>query len=264
MSVRRAAIVGGNGKTGRAIAAALEARGVAVTPIGRRELADLARALVGVDALYLIAPNMHDDEPTFVRGVLDVARSVGVPRVGYHSVAAPYAPAMPHHVGKAGAENVVRMGPLDWTILQPCAYVQNFVPALRAADPVLSVAYSPRMPFGLVDLADVGEAAAEVLLSGQHLGATYELGGPSLVSVDDVAEAATRVLGREVPIARMSVEEWRATDGVTLEPRVRDGLAAMFAYYDDYGLPTGPVPLAALLRRQPTPLTTTLKRELTA
>lgn len=261
--VRKVAVVGGHGKTGRVVTSALEARGVVTAPLGRRELADLPRALSRVDGLYLIAPNMYADEPVFVRRVLKVARSVGVRRVAYHSVAAPYVPAMPHHVGKAEAEKAVRMGPLDWTILQPCAYVQNFVPALRSDEPALRVAYSPQAAFGLVDLADVAEAAAIVLLSDEHLGATYELGGPALVSVGDVARAAGRVLHGDVPVSQVSVDEWRASDGADLDPRVRDWLAAMFTYYDAYGLPAGPVAMRALLGRRPIDLDSTLTRELT-
>ncbi|UYM06117.1 SDR family oxidoreductase [Solicola gregarius] len=262
MAVRRVAVVGANGKTGRAVTSALHAREVAVTAIGRAELASLPSALEGADALYLIAPNMHEDEPAFVRRILAVARTEGVRRVAYHSVAAPYAPAMPHHVGKAEAENAVRTGSSDWTILQPCAYVQNFVPALRPDDSALRVAYSPRKPFGLVDLADVAEAAATVLLSDTHIGATYELGGPDLVDVHDVARAAGQVLGREVPVSRISVEAWRENDGSNLDSRVRDWLAAMFDYYDEHGLPVGSLPLTVLLGREPTPLEATLRREL--
>lgn len=262
MSVRTVAVVGANGKTGRAVTAALEARGVGVAPIGRRESADLRGALVGADGLYLIAPNMYEDESAFVRGVVDAARAVGVRRVAYHSVAAPYVPAMPHHLGKAEAENDVRMGPLDWTILQPCAYVQNFVPGLGSHDPQLRVAYSPQALFGLVDLADVAEAAATVLLSDDHVGATYELGGPSLVTVDDVARAAGRVLRRDVQVSHIGLEDWRASVREGLDPRVRDWLTAMFAYYDEYGLAAGPVALTALLGRRPTDLESTLYREL--
>lgn len=262
MTVASVAVVGGNGKTGRAVCAALELRGVTVTPLGRRHAGDLPRALAGADALYLIAPNMHDDEPAFVHGVLDAARSVGVRRIAYHSVTAPYVPAMPHHLGKAESENVVRMGPLDWTILQPCAYVQNFVPALRADAPTLRIAYSTETLFGLVDLSDVAEAATAVLCSDEHIGATYELGGPTLVSVDDVARAAGDVLGRTVPVDRVSLPEWRGDDGAALDPRVRDWLAAMFAYYDEFGLPTGPTPLSALLGRRPTSVESALEREL--
>jgi uncharacterized protein YbjT (DUF2867 family) len=185
-----------------------------------------------------------------------------VPRVVYHSVAAPYAPEMPHHLGKAQAEDLVRRGPLRWTLLQPCAYLQNFVAALRGDTPCLRVAYDPDALFGLVDLADVAEAAAVTLLDDAHSGATYELGGPELVSVTDVAAAASDVIGRQVAVEHVTAEEWAAADGAGLEPRERDWLVAMFAYYDRHGLPAGPVPLRALLGREPADLDAALAREL--
>ncbi|MDO9377622.1 MAG: NAD(P)H-binding protein [Nocardioidaceae bacterium] len=258
----RVAVVGASGKTGRAAADALLARGAHVVPTGRAEWADLAGALAGCTAVYVVAPNLHPDEPSFVASVLDAARAAGVGRVVHHSVASPYVPDMPHHVGKAVAEDLVRRSGLSWTLLQPCAYVQNMVPALRMPEPVLDVAYDPAARFGLVDLADVGAAAATVLLEDGHHGATYELGGPSLVTVDDVAATASTVLGVPVPVRRTTPAAWRAgADG--LDPREADWLAAMFAYYDDHGLPTGPRPLASLLGRDAAPLLDTLARELT-
>lgn len=237
------ALVGGTGKTGRAVRAALAGAGVATRPLGRAALADLPAALAGVDAVHLVAPNLHPDEPSYVRSVLDAARAVRIGRVVYHSVASPYVPAMPHHLGKAVSEDLVRRSGLDWTILQPCAYTQNLLPALRSGE--LAVPYAVDRPFGLVDLADVGEATAVVLTTPGHLGATYELGGPALVTVADVASAAG------VPARR-----------VDAEPATHPWLRAMFAYYDDHGLPTGPVPLAALLGRTPTDVAEVLGREL--
>ena len=45
--------------------------------------------------------------------------------------------------------------------------------------------------------------------------------------------------------------EWAATDGAGLDPRVRDWLLAMFAYYDVHGLPVGTSLLRTLLGRGP-------------
>ncbi len=262
MTAARVAIPGGHGKTGRAVTAALARRGASAHPLGRDAWPRLTDELAGCDAMHLVAPNMLEDEPGYVEAVLVAAAEAGVRRVVYHSVAAPYAPSMPHHLGKARAENLVRRSPLAWTVLQPCAYVQNFVPALRADDPVLRVAYDPARVFGLVDLQDVAEAAAAVLTEDGHVGATYELGGPALVSVAELAAAAGTVLGRAVPVEQVATADWAAADGAGLDPRVRDWLVAMFDYYDAHGLPTGPVPLRALLDREPTSLTQTLRREL--
>ena len=221
----RVAIVGGNGKTGRAVAAALAARGSEPSPLGRADWPDLAGAMAGCSAAYVIAPNFHPDEPAYVAHALEACRAAGVSRVGYHSVASPYVPAMAHHVGKAEAEDLVRRSGLAWTILQPGVYLQN----LDLTSPV-AVPYDVHATFGFLDLADLGEAVATVLLEGGHVGATYELASRSCSIADLVAEAGTtasRVDPGDLP----------------------EGLRAMFAYYDAHGLPAGTLPLRALLGR---------------
>lgn len=259
----RVAVLAGTGKTGQAVRRGLAARGAGTVAVGSAAWAspaDLADALRGCDAAYVIAPNLHADEPEHVRRALAAARSAGIGRVVLHSVTAPYVPAMPHHLGKAVAEDVVRTSGLAWTVLQPCAYTQNLLPGVASG--VLRVAYDPEAPFGLVDLDDVGHAAAEVLVGDGHVGATYELGGPAAVSVRDVAHVAGEVLGREVAVERVTPETWAAGEGAGLDERRRAWLLAMFAYYDRHGLPTGAVPLAALLGRAPTSVGDVVRREL--
>ena len=220
----RVAVYAGRGKTGRAVSAALEARGAETVALGRD-----GGSLAGCDAAYLIAPNLHPDEPAYVGDALAALRAAGVARVVYHSVASPYAPAMPHHVGKAVSEDLVRRSGLAWTILQPGAYLQN----LDLSGPVVRVPYDLDAPFGLLDLPDLGAAAAVVLLgpeSGRHVGATYEL-------------ASRRTTVRELA-AEAGIGAERVPD-----PGSHPWLSAMFAYYDAHGLPVGTRTLAALLGR---------------
>ncbi|KAA1422627.1 nmra family transcriptional regulator [Mumia zhuanghuii] len=256
------AVVGASGKTGRHVADALDARGVPVRRLGRAELADPVGAFTGTAAAYLIAPNLHPDEPSLVAGWLDALRTAGVPRVAYHSVAWPYAPAMPHHLAKAVTEDLVRRSGLAWTVLQPCAYVQNLLPGLAGDTPEVRVPYSVSTPLGLVDLTDVGEAAAVVLTEDGHVGATYELGGPALVTLADVAAAASEVLEVPVVAERLDPDAWADGLGAAMVPRERDWLRAMFAFYDAYGLPAGGLPLRALLGRTPHDVASVLRREL--
>ena len=216
------AVLGDHGKTGRAVSAALAARGVESRAVGRADRPDLAAALAGCAAAYLIAPNLHPDEPAYVAEALGALTAAGVGRVVYHSVASPYAPEMPHHLGKAVSEDLVRRSGLAWTILQPGAYLQN----LDLNGPV-EVPYDVDAVFGFADLADVAEAAALVLTEDGHVGATYEL--------------ASRVA---------TVAELAAEAGVTArrgDQRPDGWLGAMFAYYDRYGLPVGTRTLHALL-----------------
>ena len=221
----RIAVLGGHGKTGRAVCAALAERGADPVALGRADWPDLAGALAGAAAGYVVAPNLHPDEPAYVGSVLEAARAAGVDRVVYHSVASPYVPAMPHHLGKAAAEDLVRRSGLRWTILQPGAYLQN----LDLTGPV-RVPYAVTAPFGLLDLADLGAAAATVLLDDGHVGATYEL--------------ATRLTS----VAELAAEAGVAAEQVD-DPGTHPWLSAMFAYYDRHGLPVGTLPLRALLGR---------------
>ena len=230
----RVAVLGGTGKTGRAVCAAV---GPGVVPLGRAAWDDLPGAMAGFGALYVIAPNMHPDEQGYVAAALDAAREAGVRRVVHHSVASPYLPAMPHHLGKARAEDVVRRSGLDWTVLQPGAYLQNF-----RWDGPLRIAYRADAPFGFADLDDVAAVAALVLADDVHVGATYELASVRATVADLAAEHGTAV-------QVVTPEEWAATDGAGLEPRVRDWLVAMFRHYDAYGLPAGTETMRALLRR---------------
>jgi uncharacterized protein YbjT (DUF2867 family) len=219
------AVLGGHGKTGRAVAAALAGRGVLPVTIGRAAWPSLHPAVAGCQAAYLIAPNLHPDEPGYVGEALAALRAAGVPRVVYHSVASPYAPDMPHHLGKAVSEDLVRRSGLAWTILQPGAYLQN----LDLTRDV-TVPYDVHAVFGFADLYDVAAVAAVVLSEQGHVGATYEL--------------ASRVA---------TVAELAAEAGVTAtraDARPDGWLGAMFAYYDRYGLPVGTRTLAALLGRR--------------
>jgi NAD(P)H dehydrogenase (quinone) len=222
----RIAVLGGHGKTGRAVVAALEERGAEAVPLGRSAWPTLPDALERCDAAYLITPNLHPDEPSHVGEALAAMSVAGVGRVVYHSVASPYVPQMPHHLGKAVAESRVRTSGLAWTILQPGAYLQN----LDLSGPTLRVPYDVDAPFGLLDLADLGAAAATVLLEAGHDGATYEL-------------ASRRATAREL------AEEAGITAERVPDPGTHPWLSAMFAYYDRHGLPVGTLPLRALLGR---------------
>ena len=170
-------------------------------------------------------------------------------RLGYHSVCAPYVPSMPHHLAKAASEDLIRRSGVEWTILEPCAYVDNFLPGLRNASPRLEVPYDVDRPFGLVGLEDVGAVAARVLLDRSHIGATYEVGGAGLVSVRDVAQAAERVLGTQVELVVTSPDAWAEGPGASLDARESYWLHAMFSYYEDHGLPCGSATVPAVLGR---------------
>ncbi len=263
MTTDLVAVTGAAGKTGRAVTAALSRRGVPVRALVHREdqaaagvpgatealaadLADrdsLARVLDGVGAVYVIAPNMHPDEPGLLAPLLERCETAGPRTVVYHSVIHPYAPAMPHHVNKARVEARLQESGLDWAILQPASYFEN---ALGVWDSVRDrgvwpLPYSERALFSPVALTDVADVAAQVLTGPAHRFATYELAGPEWLTTADMAAAAVAVLGRDV---RVEVDR-------TPDPGRPASLQAMFDYYDKCGICGNSTVLAALLGRAP-------------
>ena len=261
-------VVGATGKTGRAVAAALLARGVSVraavrpgreaaAPAGAMPVAvdlvsgeGLAAALGGARAAYHLAPNVHPDEAGIARRVADAAVAAGLPRVVFHSVLDPDDARMPHHLRKAEAEALLRAAlGAGLTVLRPSAYHQNLLGQTLAG--AVTVPYSPDAPFTTVDLADVAEVAADAL-TGSHPGATLDLAGPQVLTTREMAGLASSALGRPVEVRHMSVTEWLAGPGAALPVSARDGLVAMFRAYDESGLVGDPTSLAAALGRSPT------------
>ncbi|MFD6893155.1 NmrA family NAD(P)-binding protein [Rhodococcus sp. NPDC060086] len=259
------AVIGAAGKTGAAVVAALEKKASVRRVVHTARRADdravdletgagLREALSGCRGVYFIAPNVHPDEPALLRRVLAAATEGGVDHVVYHSVAWPYTPDMPHHLDKARCEDELhRYGGVRWTVLQPCAYAENFAAVLDGSVNTLAVPYDPDAVFSFVGLADVAEAAARVLIEGAdiHHGATYELGGPEELSVRQLCRRAPG----SVVVGQVPVADWMDRHGGDLTVDARARLAAMFDFYDRHGFVAGSTQLRALLGRRPVGVT---------
>jgi NAD(P)H dehydrogenase (quinone) len=271
-------VTGAAGKTGRAVIAALAAKGAsmrafvrsaahatALKMIGAAEIAvggfddtvALETAAAGVTAIYHICPNVSRDEVPYARNVIGAAKAQGVARFVFHSVLHPQIEAMPHHWEKMWVEEMLFASGLAFTILQPTAYMQNILGALRAITEqgVFRVPYPVETRLSLVDLDDVAAAAALVLTDESHAGATYELVGTPPLSQLEVAGAISSALGREVRAEAETIEAWETrARAAGMADYERATLAAMFRYYADYGLVGNPNTLRWLLGRAPTDL----------
>jgi uncharacterized protein YbjT (DUF2867 family) len=233
------------------IGAALEDGAVEALAVDLQDGEGLARACGGVKAVYHICPNMHPGEVDVARTLIAAAQRSGVERFVYHSVLHPQVEAMPHHWLKMRVEEQLFTSGLDFTILQPCAYMQNVLGYWRwIVEGVFPGLYSPAARISIVDLRDVAAAAAKVLLEAGHHGAIYELAGPEALNQMETAAILAQVLGREVRVER--------EDGGAWEARMRAGgmsdyaistLRAMFMYYDRHGFRGNPRVLESLLGR---------------
>jgi NAD(P)H dehydrogenase (quinone) len=271
-------VTGAAGKTGKAVIAAVAARGAQVRALVHRaaqtdevtaqgacevavggfdDPAALARAASGVTAIYHICPNVSPHEIAYAKAVVAATKAAGVRRLVYHSVLHPQIEAMPHHWAKLRVEEMLLASGLDVTFLQPTAYMQNILAGWRSivADGVYRVPYPVETRISLVDLRDVAQAAALVLTEPGHSGATYALVGTAPLTQIEVADALSAALGRPVRAVAEPIEAWEArARAASMGDYQRDTLAAMFRSYATGGLIGNSNVLGWLLGRRPTTL----------
>lgn len=278
------AVTGAAGKTGRAVIAALLARGASVLalvrtadhgerlsalagvetiPADMRRVGEVRAALEGAQVLFHIAPNMHPDEDVMIKTALAAADAIGVEHFVYHSVLHPQIRGMPHHWRKLAAEEAVIESGFPFTILQPAAYMQNLGSAFATAAESgrYRVPYGPSVRISVVDLADVAEAAAIVICEQGHQGAIYELAGPESPSQHEVAAQMAEVLAEPVEVEQVPLDEWAAEARAAGVPGGRiDDFVAMYRHYQEHDFIGNPGTLERLLGRRPTPLIDVLRR----
>ena len=195
-------VIGGTGKTGRRVAERLAEKGRKVR-IGSRSAVPSfdwdkeqgwAAALKGVTRVYitytpdLAMPGATDAIQSFV----NKAKQTGVKRLVLLSGRGePEAQA---------CEKIVQDSGLDWTIVRASWFNQNFSEG-AFIDMVLSGAIT--LPAGdqvepFVDADDIADVAVAALTEDHHAGEVYEVTGPRLMSLADVAADLSRATGREI------------------------------------------------------------------
>lgn len=269
-------VTGAAGKTGRAVIGALHEQGARIRALvhqpeqresvmqlgaaetvagDMRQAEILASAMAGMQAVYHICPNVSPDEVDIGKAALLAARECGVERFIYHSVLHPQTQEMPHHWLKLTVESMLFKSGIPFTIIQPASYMQNILAGWSSIvhSGVYAVPYAPDTRLGMVDLHDVARVAATVLTEPGHEGAIYELAGPEVLSQVELAGVMAQVLGREMRVEQIPLEEWRreAVDRGMGAHQINT-LIKMFKYYEDYGFWGSPKVLTWLLGREPT------------
>lgn len=226
---------------------------------------DAKRALDGIEALYLICPRFHENEPGIVQVWIGAAEQMRTPRFVYQGVAHPYIQDMPHHWDKLRGQLMLEQSTLSFSVIQPTNFMRNVTWAWNRllAEGRYTLPYSADTPLTWVDADDVAEVAVNVLTEHGHDGGIYELcGTPGGLSRTQICEMLSQALGRPIEAATATWDDWRNLPrykGWTEGQMQR--LQAMFAYYDQHGLRAGnPRILSMLLRRPATTYSHYLER----
>jgi uncharacterized protein YbjT (DUF2867 family) len=207
-------VLGGTGKTGRRVAARLEARGLPVRigsrsaepPFDWEDPATWSSALDGVGSVYVsYFPDLAvSGAVETVGSFAELAVRSGVPRVVLLA-----GRGEPEHVL---AEQAVRASGAELTILRSAWFMQNFSEGFILEDVLSGEVALPagdtQEPF--VDADDLADVAVAALTQDGHVGELYEVTGPRLVTfseaVDEIAEAS----GREIRYLPVSIEQHAA------------------------------------------------------
>jgi len=162
-------------------------------------------AISGCSSVFLLRPPAISNTRDTLNRFIHTARQRGIKRIVFLSVAgAANNKMVPHHA----VEQKLLSGPKDWTILRPGFFAQNLASAYRndiiKDDRIYVPAGSGKVAF--VDLRDVGEVAAQTLISlSEHAGMTYTLTGPKSYTFCEVVNILSKELERTVEYVPASI-----------------------------------------------------------
>jgi len=190
----------------------------------------LPAALDGVDTVVLISG--ADDRMAEAQGnLIDAAVASGVRRVVKVSGmgADPESPFRFLRL-HAEAEEHLRTSGLGWTVLRPSQFMQVYyreVPTMLAdgtlAQPLGNARLAP------IDVEDIAEVVHATATGEGHEGEVHEMTGPQALTMAEVCEVLTSVVGRPVRYVDIDPEEKRrrlVAGGIP--PRFADDLGDLF------------------------------------
>ena len=222
------AVTGATGALGAAVARELADRGVeqrlvvrdpsraprfagATTAVATYEDADaMARALDGVQTLFLVSGHEDPDRISVHRSAVEGARRAGVERVVYTSFmgAAPRA-TFTYARDHAATELAIREAGLSLTAMRSALYA-DAAPLFVGADGVI------RAPAGdgrvaWVARRDVARLAAVLLIGEGHRDQVYDVSGPVAIDLHETARLRADATGRPISYRPETLEEARAS-----------------------------------------------------
>jgi uncharacterized protein YbjT (DUF2867 family) len=268
-------VTGASGKTGKAVLGHLAKRGASIRAwvhtasqedearqLGAKEVISgdlldiefIHRGCINIEAIYHICPNMSPDEVEIGGKLLKAAKSAGVKHFVYHSVLHPQVQSMPHHWKKLLVEEQIFSSGVNFTILQPTAYLQNLLPYWHRilTEGIYEVPYAVDTRLSMVDLDDVAFTAAVVTNNPNYFGGIFELVATPPYTQSEIAQMIGARIKRKVQAIQGSRSAWeeKARQNGIGEYAVRT-LINMFEYYEKFGMWGNSHALTSIINRLP-------------
>lgn len=189
----------------------LQAQGVDIVlgELARKE--SIQQALEGIDSVYLLSPS-SPQLPAIEQQFTQVAREAGIKHLVKHSIIGAGDPTASiianwHTQG----EEAIRQSGLSYTFLRPNCFTQNIVPTYSTSIKRHGVLYTmlDDACISCIDVRDIADVAAQVLTQEGHAGEAYTLTGPEAITIQQLVEKLSYLLGTQVRASRASDEETR-------------------------------------------------------
>jgi NADH dehydrogenase len=247
-------VVGGSGFVGTALCTELDRRGHDVTALSRSpEDADLPDgvervagdvtaydsiegAFEGQDAVvYLVALSPLfkpkgglTHEKVHLGGTENTMRACeehGVDRLVHMSALGADPEARTEYLRTKGeAENLVMESGLDWTVFRPSvvfgdggefvSFTRELKSTFAPLVPIYPIPGGGKTPFQPVWIEEFAPMMADAVEDEKHVGQEYDIGGPEVLTLAEVAKLAFRAEGKSVKVVSMPMSLARV--GVTL------------------------------------------------
>jgi NAD(P)H dehydrogenase (quinone) len=210
----------------------------------------LADAFAGATATFILPPPEFDPEPGYpearaaIDGVVEALTKARPARVLCLSTIGADAVHDNLLSQRTMLEAALRQLPLPLTILRPAWFIDNVawdVASARDRGLIRSFLLPTNKRFPMVAANDVGRVAADLIREEWSGVRVVELEGPCRVSPNDLADAFTTVVGKQVqavPVPRESWEEIFRSEGMRNPgPRMRmlDGFNEGWIKFQDGG-----------------------------
>jgi len=175
----------------------------------RRRSGTFASALEGIEGAVLVTRNALDlpeQEAEFAKA----AKAAGVSRVlKLSAFDADLNAEKGARRAHAEAEEGVKQSGVAWTFLRPEFFIQNllwFTDEIKAKGTFSLPLGSGRI--GMIDFRDIAAVAVKCAMEAGHEGRIYNLSGPELLSMNDVAEKLARAVGMPIRYNDVTPEEF--------------------------------------------------------
>ena len=227
----------------------LAKKGVEIVKADVEDADSLKAAFKGADVVFVYTVTIYDGkakehEVGHGRALADAAAAVGVPFYIYSTL--PNAGKnsggklknMGHFDGKEEVEQYIKtLAPMRSAFIAPGSFMSNFHASMTpraAGDGTYAVAHfvSPETQLPLIETAvDTGKWVTAILADFSKYEGQVLCCATALYSLQEIVEAMSRISGKTVAYKQLPEEVWRGF----LPPTMKDHIAEMFLYFQDYG-----------------------------